>query len=55
MARRDTRLNLSVAQDFRQIASSTLRDSRAMKTIAVLTLLFLPATLIAVCAILASL
>jgi hypothetical protein len=46
-SQRDSRVNLSVAEDSRQISSAALLDSRAMRTIAVVTLLFLPPSLIA--------
>ncbi|KAH0558359.1 hypothetical protein GP486_004982 [Trichoglossum hirsutum] len=47
MAQRDNKVNISVARDSRWIASVSRRDSSAMKTIAVLTLIFLPGTVIA--------
>ncbi|KAH8786771.1 hypothetical protein F5882DRAFT_115494 [Hyaloscypha sp. PMI_1271] len=47
ISQRDSRINLSTARASKNIAQSTLRDGRAMKTIAVLGLLFLPATFIA--------
>jgi hypothetical protein len=40
--------NLEIAQSARQIAEATMRDSAAMRTIAVLTMLFLPGTAVAV-------
>ncbi|KAF2728766.1 hypothetical protein EJ04DRAFT_569228 [Polyplosphaeria fusca] len=43
LSQRHNRLNTSVAQDSRRIASATLSDSKAMKAIAVVTLVFLPA------------
>ena len=39
---------MSVAKDSRSIALAAQQDSKAMKTIAVLTLFFLPASLVAV-------
>lgn len=39
---------MSVAKDSRSIARAAQQDSKAMKAIAVLTLFFLPASLIAV-------
>lgn len=47
ISQRDSRVNLSVAEDSRRISSAALIDSRAMRTIAVVTLLFLPPSLIA--------
>ncbi|KIW93524.1 uncharacterized protein Z519_06129 [Cladophialophora bantiana CBS 173.52] len=43
---RDSRLNYSVAQSARQIAAASKRDSSAMKTISILTLIFLPGTFV---------
>ncbi|KIX05297.1 uncharacterized protein Z518_06169 [Rhinocladiella mackenziei CBS 650.93] len=43
---RDSRLNYSVAQSSRQIAAASRRDSSAMKTISILTLIFLPGTFV---------
>lgn len=43
---RDSRLNFSVARSSRQIAAASRRDSSAMKTISILTLVFLPGTFI---------
>lgn len=43
----DSRLNLSMAADSRQVAIASKRDSSAMKTIAVLTIAFLPCTAVA--------
>ncbi|KAH0558726.1 hypothetical protein GP486_004630 [Trichoglossum hirsutum] len=47
IAQRDSELNISVARDSRWIASASKKDSSAMKTIAVLTLVFLPGTFVA--------
>ncbi|KAH0538563.1 hypothetical protein FGG08_004851 [Glutinoglossum americanum] len=47
MAQKDNQVNISVARDSSRIASASKRDSSAMKTIAVLTLVFLPGTLVA--------
>jgi hypothetical protein len=44
----DTRVNISLAKDSREIAAASKRDSSAMKIIAMLTTLFLPGTFIAV-------
>ncbi|KIX96259.1 uncharacterized protein Z520_08037 [Fonsecaea multimorphosa CBS 102226] len=43
---RDSRLNFSVARSSRQIAAASKRDSSAMKTISILTLVFLPGTFV---------
>lgn len=42
------RANLEIAQTSRQIAEATMRDSAAMRTIAILTMIFLPGTAVAV-------
>ncbi|KAI9707443.1 MAG: hypothetical protein M1836_000404 [Candelina mexicana] len=47
IAQRDNRLNISVAADSRRIAAASKRDSSAMKTISVMTVVFLPGTYIA--------
>ncbi|KAI9702332.1 MAG: hypothetical protein M1836_000811 [Candelina mexicana] len=47
IARNDSRTNISVAEASRQIAIETKRDSNAMKTIAALTMIFLPGTFVA--------
>ncbi|KAL9612610.1 MAG: hypothetical protein Q9167_002816 [Letrouitia subvulpina] len=47
ISQRDSRINLTVAHDSKTIAAAAMRDSKAMRTVAVLTLVFLPATLIA--------
>lgn len=44
----DNRLNVEVARDSRLIALATGRDSMAMKTVALMTMFFLPATFLAV-------
>lgn len=49
-ARRDNLLNLEMAAATAQVAEETRQDSAAMKTIAVLTLTFLPGTAVAVSA-----
>ncbi|KAF2716507.1 hypothetical protein K431DRAFT_235238 [Polychaeton citri CBS 116435] len=46
-SRRDNLLNLEIAKQTAQVADETRRDGQAMKTIAVLTLVFLPGTAIA--------
>ena len=48
MAQRDNKLNIEIARDSKSIAVEGKRDSSAMKTIAVLTIVFLPGTFIAV-------
>lgn len=48
-SRRDNLLNIELAKATAQVAEETRQDSAAMKTIAVLTLTFLPGTAIAVC------
>lgn len=47
-SRRDNQLMLEIARDSRVIAVSTARDSAAMRVIAAVTILFLPATFLAV-------
>ena len=47
-SRRDNLLNIELAKATAQVAEETRQDSAAMKTIAVLTLTFLPGTFIAV-------
>jgi len=44
---KDSRLNYSIARDSKKIAAATRKDSSAMKTIAILTIIFLPGTFIA--------
>jgi Mg2+ and Co2+ transporter CorA len=46
-SRRDNLLNIEIAKATAQVAEETRQDSAAMKTIAVLTLTFLPATAVA--------
>ena len=48
IAQRDSILNLQVANGSNALADAARRDSSAMKTIAVLTILFLPGTFVAV-------
>ena len=48
MAQKDNQTNIALARDSRLIAVATQRDSTAMRTIALLTLLFLPGTYVAV-------
>jgi hypothetical protein len=47
-SRRDNLLNIEIAKSTSQVAEETRQDSAAMKTIAVLTLTFLPGTAISV-------
>lgn len=47
ISQRDNRLNLVLAHESREIAAAAKHDSKIMRVIAVLTLVFLPATLIA--------
>ncbi|OJD29834.1 magnesium transport protein transmembrane region [Diplodia corticola] len=47
VGQRDSKLNLEMAYDSRRLASASKRDSSSMKTIAVLTTVFLPGTFIA--------
>ena len=47
-SRRNAELNLQVAQQSYAIASATKRDSSSMKSIAVVTTVFLPGTFVAV-------
>ncbi|KAK0642910.1 hypothetical protein B0T16DRAFT_173970 [Cercophora newfieldiana] len=46
IAQRDSNINLKVASDSNRVANLAARDSQVMKTIAVLTLTFLPTTLV---------
>lgn len=47
-SRRDNQLMLRIARDSNSVAESTARDSAAMRVIAAVTVLFLPATFTAV-------
>lgn len=49
IAERDNKVNISVAEDSKKIAAAAMRDSSAMKTVSMLTLIFLPPTYVAVC------
>lgn len=51
ISQRDSKVNISVAEDSKKIAAAAKRDSLAMKTISTLTLVFLPGTFVAVCII----
>ncbi|KAL2277504.1 hypothetical protein FJTKL_15421 [Diaporthe vaccinii] len=46
VAQRDSKINLAVAEESKHVATLAARDSETMKTITVLTLLFLPSTLV---------
>ena len=48
IAQEDTKINISLAKDSREIAAASKQDSLAMKIIAMLTTLFLPGTFMAV-------
>ncbi|KAL9632232.1 MAG: hypothetical protein Q9204_003877 [Flavoplaca sp. TL-2023a] len=48
IAQNDSRTNIAIADASRRIAFETRRDSDAMKTIAALTMIFLPGTFVAV-------
>jgi hypothetical protein len=48
IAQEDTKVNIGLAKDSREIAAASRQDSSAMKIIAMLTTLFLPGTFIAV-------
>jgi nitrate reductase NapE component len=48
IAQEENKISRSVAIDSAQIAVATKRDSSAMKTIALITILFLPSTFVAV-------
>lgn len=54
IAQFDSRTNISIAHDSKRIALDTKNDSVAMKTIAALTMVFLPGTFTAVCSALPS-
>ncbi|KAH9203582.1 hypothetical protein DL95DRAFT_142809 [Leptodontidium sp. 2 PMI_412] len=47
LAQRDNKLNIEVARDSKVIALASSRDSSAMKTVAILTIAFLPGTFVA--------
>lgn len=48
ISQRDSRINIMIAEDSKRVAEAVQQDSRTMKTIALMTLIFLPGTLIAV-------
>lgn len=48
MALKEARVNGELAKSSKTIAEATMKDSSAMKSIAVLTMVFLPATAVAV-------
>lgn len=47
-AQKNSNINKRIAEQSKQIALETRRDSEAMKTIAILTVLFLPGTFVSV-------
>lgn len=47
ISQRDSKVNISVAEDSKRIAAAAKRDSLAMKTVSMLTLVFLPGTFVA--------
>lgn len=49
ISQRDSKVNICVAEDSKKIAAAAKRDSLAMKTVSMLTLIFLPGTFVAVC------
>lgn len=49
VSQRDNAAMKTIAEDSRKITEATSRDSAAMRTIAAVTIMFLPATLTAVC------
>jgi FixJ family two-component response regulator len=48
LSRRDNQIMLQVAEDSKAVALATARDSATMRVIAGVTILFLPATFVAV-------
>ena len=48
MAIKEARTSRELAESSKMIAKATMKDSSAMKTIAVMTMIFLPATAVAV-------
>ena len=44
LSRQDNKLMLQIAEDSKAVALATARDSAAMRVIAAVTILFLPAT-----------
>lgn len=49
LSRQDAQLMIEIARDSRSVALATTRDSASMRIIAIVTILFLPATFTAVC------
>ena len=47
ITQQETRVSIQVAQDSRTLASATREDSNAMKTLAAVTVVFLPSTFVA--------
>jgi hypothetical protein len=48
LSRHDAKLMIDIARDSRSVALSTARDSASMRILAMVTVLFLPATFTAV-------
>lgn len=48
IAQRDSLRNIEIGKDTKEVAAASKRDSSAMKTIAVLTMIFLPGTFVSV-------
>lgn len=48
LSRHDAKLMIEIARDSRSVALSTARDSASMRILAIVTVLFLPATFTAV-------
>lgn len=48
IGRKDTKTNLTISKSNLEIAKATKRDGNRMRSIAVLTMIFLPATFVAV-------
>lgn len=49
ISQRDSKINILIAEDSKKITLAAKRDSTAMKTISVLTMVFLPGMFVAVC------
>ena len=49
LAQHDSETSVSIAKESKSIAAETREDSTSMKTVAGMTLIFLPATFAAVC------
>ena len=48
IAQRDSLRHIEIGKDTKEVAAASKRDSSAMKTIAVLTMVFLPGTFVSV-------